>query len=96
MTTSTPFDLAAAFRSFPRRIREAMAPVAGDAEYAESIHVSALYDDAVKTINEVADIFGVRTAGRSVEDVVSEHSHYDLLPGHLVDKAKATLASTNH
>ena len=72
MTTSTPFDLGAAFRSFPRRLREAMAPVAGDAEYAASIQVGALYDDAVKTINEVAEMFGVRTAGRSIEDVVTE------------------------
>jgi hypothetical protein len=72
MTTSTPFDLAAAFRSFPRRLREAMAPVAGDDEYAASIGVTALHDDVVKTINEVADIFGVKTSGRSLEDVVAE------------------------
>jgi len=34
------------------------------------------------------------TGGRA--SFVSEHSHYDLLPSHLVDKARATLASTNH
>jgi hypothetical protein len=72
MTTSTPSDLAAALRSFPRRLREAMAPVAADPEYAGTIHVTELHDEAERIIAEVAARFGVPTEGRSLDDVVAD------------------------
>jgi replicative DNA helicase len=70
MTTSAPSDLAAALRSFPRRLQEAMAPVAGDEEYAASIHVTEVHDEIDRTIREIAAELGMRSSG-PLEDVIA-------------------------
>lgn len=49
-----------------------MAPVAADPEYAGTIHVTALHDEAEQTIAEVAARFHVQADGRPLEDVVAD------------------------
>jgi hypothetical protein len=63
MIASTPTDLAAAFRSFPRRLRDAVAPVAADPGHPEASQVRALEDQLARSVRETAAVLGLSTQG---------------------------------
>jgi hypothetical protein len=65
MSESSPADLAIAFRSFTRRMHDALAPVNGNTTVA-----TALIKELQTTVERASDIVGCRPAVSAIADAI--------------------------
>jgi hypothetical protein len=85
--TVLPIDLATAFHSFPRRLEEALAPVADDPEYAASVQVTDLTGRIDGLVAEAAAVMGVAPAGSLAETSQAVARAIEARPNKAWDKA---------
>jgi hypothetical protein len=90
MSESSPADLAVAFRSIPRRLREALEPLNGDTRPVRGLlgELMTLIDDAARTLDCPASMEEIADAIEAVPADGWDADDLKFLRGHALDAGR--------